>query len=221
MQTRLTSSSGERLSSGAHATASIVCPMSDESTPGLPAMRMSDADREKVAERLNRAVGEGRLTLDEFEQRMSGVLAARTFGEVEPYVADLPGGPVAPPPAPERAELRTTASSLKRQGRWVVPRQLWVSAKAGSVKLDFTDAVIAHHVVVIDLDVVAGTTTLVLPPQATVDIDSVEFVAGSARLRGVPTSPVAGADRHFVVRGKQRAGSLVVRHQRRFWRWRW
>jgi hypothetical protein len=194
--------------------------MSGELVPDPSTARMSDVDREMVAERLRRAVGEGRLTLDEFEQRVAGVLAARTFGEVEPFVADLPGGPVLPP-APERAELRTTAASLKRRGRWVVARHLQVTARAGSVKLDFTDALIAHQRVEIELDVSAGSTVLVLPPGASVDIDSVEFVAGSSHVRGVPTTSLGGSERHFVVRGKQRAGGLVVRYQRRFWRWRW
>jgi len=183
-------------------------------------VRMSDADREKVADRLRKAVGEGRLTLDEFEHRVSGVLAARTFAEVEPFVADLPGGP-ASPPAPERGELRTTAAGLKRRGRWVVPRHLRVTSRAGSVKLDFTEAHISHDSVEIELDVFAGSTTLVLPPGASVDIDSVELIAGSAHVRGVPTTPIGGSERHFVLRGKQAAGGLVVRYQRRFWRWRW
>jgi len=187
--------------------------------PERPAIRMSDADREAVAQRLHKAVGEGRLTLDEFEQRVAGVHAARTFAEVEPYVADLPGGPVAPP-APEHAELRTLASSLKRQGHWVVPQRLSVTARAGSVKLDFTEAVLSHHVVEIDLNVTAGSTVLVLPPGATADIDGVAMIAGSAKAK-VPTSALGAAERHFVVRGSQRAGSLVVRYQRRFWRWRW
>jgi hypothetical protein len=194
--------------------------MSGELVPDPSTVRMSDADREAVAERLRKAVGEGRLTLDEFEQRVSGVLAARTFGDVEPFVADLPGGP-ASPPAPEQAELRTTAASLKRRGRWVVPRRLRVTAWAGSVKLDFTEALIAHHLVEIELNVSAGSTVLVLPPGASVDIDSVEMVAGNAHVRGVPTTPIPGSERHFVVRGKQRAGGLVVRYQRQFWRWRW
>jgi hypothetical protein len=194
--------------------------MSDELVPKPPQVRMSDADREKVAERLRRALDEGRLTLEEFDQRLTGVLAARTFVEVEPLVSDLPGGQVFPPVL-ERAELRTTAASLKRRGRWVVARRLQVTARAGSVTLDFTDAVIAHQVVEIDLNVSAGSTTLVVPQGASVDVDNVELIAGSARVRGVPTLPFAGPELHFVVRGKQRAGSLIVRHQRRFWRWRW
>jgi hypothetical protein len=179
---------------------------------------MSDADRERVTERLHTAFGEGRLTQEEFEQRLNGVLSARVFSEIEPLVADLPGTAV---PAPEHAELRTTAASLKRRGRWVVARRLQVTAKAGSVKLDFTDALIAHRVVEIELDVLAGSTTLVLPRGASVDIETVELVAGSAHVRGVPTLPIAGDGQHFIVRGKQRGGRLVVRHQRHLWRWQW
>ncbi|MFC4531553.1 DUF1707 SHOCT-like domain-containing protein [Sphaerisporangium dianthi] len=194
--------------------------MSGELAPRSPEWRMSDADRERVAERLQAAAGEGRLSQEEFEQRLSGVLAARTFGEVEQYVADLPGAAISIP-VQERGELRTTAAGLKRRGRWVVPRQLLVTAKAGSVKLDFTDALISHPVVEIYLDVVAGSTTLVLPRGATVDIDNVEMVAGNSHVRKLTTSPIAGDGLHFVVRGKQRLGSLTVRPQRRLGNWKW
>ncbi len=122
--------------------------------------RISDADRQRVTERLQAAVGVGRLTLAEFEQRLSAVLAARTLGEVEPFVADLPGGAVSAP-APEYVALRTRAASLKRRGQWVVARRTLVVAKSGSVKLDFTDALIAHPEVTIELDVQSGSTTLV------------------------------------------------------------
>ncbi|MEO3813593.1 DUF1707 domain-containing protein [Sphaerisporangium sp. B11E5] len=194
--------------------------MSGDSVPRVPETRMSDADRERVAERLRTAHGEGRLTLEEFDQRLTGVFTARTFAEVEQYVADLPGSPLTSV-APERADLRTTAATLKRRGRWVVPRQLVVTAKAGTVKLDFTEAVISHPVIYIDLDVYAGSTILVLPPGSTVDIDNVELVAGSSRVRGVTASSFAGDGLHVVVRGKQRAGTLVTRTRRRFLRWQW
>lgn len=179
---------------------------------------MSDADRERVVQRLNQAAGDGRITLDEFEERVAGVLAARTFGEIEPYVADLPAAPGAPPPR-EVVELRSVASELKRKGGWVVPRRIVASNKAGSVKLDFTEAVISYPVVEISLDVVAGSTTLVLPPGASVDATDVQTVAGSVKVRG--NLPESSGQPHFVVTGRQSMGSLVVRRQYRFWRWRW
>ncbi|HTU86194.1 MAG TPA: DUF1707 domain-containing protein [Solirubrobacteraceae bacterium] len=54
-------------------------------------LRASDADREQVAERLRHATGEGRLSPDELEERLEAVFAARTYGELDVIVADLPG----------------------------------------------------------------------------------------------------------------------------------
>ena len=95
------------------------------------------------------------------------------------------------------------------------------SPDAGTVKLDFTEATIVHPVTEIEVDSWAGTTKLVLPPGATVDVEGIELMAGSVRVRNVPQSPYAGTSLHFVVRGRDRAGTVVVRYQRRFWRWTW
>jgi hypothetical protein len=54
-------------------------------------LRASDADRERIAERLRHATGEGRLSADELEERLEAVFAARTYGELDAVVADLPG----------------------------------------------------------------------------------------------------------------------------------
>ena len=62
------------------------------------AMRAADADRERTAEALRRAAGEGRLEPDELEERLDAAFAARTYAELEPLVADLP----APRPQPRR-----------------------------------------------------------------------------------------------------------------------
>jgi hypothetical protein len=179
-------------------------------------LRMSDADRERVVARLHAAVAEGRVTLTEFEERVAAVLKARTYGEVEPYLADLPAEPAVP--VRDVVELRAHASSLQRGGRWVVPRRVVVDARAGSVKLDFSKAVITQRVVHIELAVTAGSTRLVLPDGATADVDGVQTLAGSVRAR-VPAAPGDGP--HFIVTGVHRAGSLAVRYPFRFWRWTW
>jgi Flp pilus assembly protein TadB len=54
-------------------------------------MRASDADREHVAERLREATAEGRLLADELEQRLGTAFSARTYGELDELVSDLPG----------------------------------------------------------------------------------------------------------------------------------
>ncbi len=53
-------------------------------------LRVSDVDREAVARRLGRAMREGRLTLDEFDERCRVAYAARTRGELDDIVEDLP-----------------------------------------------------------------------------------------------------------------------------------
>lgn len=71
-------------------------------------LRASDADREQVAERLRHATAEGRLVAEELEERLEAVFAARTYGELDPLVADLPGQPV------------------RRQERAHIPASLWL-----------------------------------------------------------------------------------------------
>jgi Domain of unknown function (DUF1707) len=55
-----------------------------------PMLRASDSDREAVAERLRLATAEGRLTPEELDDRLQALFASRTYGELEPLVADLP-----------------------------------------------------------------------------------------------------------------------------------
>ena len=53
-------------------------------------LRAADSDREAVTERLREAAAEGRLEPDELEDRVHTALRARTYGELECVVADLP-----------------------------------------------------------------------------------------------------------------------------------
>lgn len=55
-----------------------------------PSLRVSDADREALVVRLQAAVGEGRIDLDEFGQRAGAAYAAVTRAELDLLVADLP-----------------------------------------------------------------------------------------------------------------------------------
>jgi hypothetical protein len=59
-------------------------------------LRASDADREQIAERLRKATGEGRLLAEELEERLEATFTARTYGELDAVVADLPGVTVRP-----------------------------------------------------------------------------------------------------------------------------
>lgn len=87
--------------------------MADAEQPtGTPALRASDAERERTATLLREHTAAGRLTPDELSDRLDAVYAARTVGELDALVADLPpqspGGAVPPAPAaraPERDRM--------------------------------------------------------------------------------------------------------------------
>jgi hypothetical protein len=53
-------------------------------------VRASDADREQVIDRLRNAADEGRLVVDEFDERLGQALTALTYGELDAIVSDLP-----------------------------------------------------------------------------------------------------------------------------------
>jgi len=80
-------------------------PMEGPLDPRDPALlRVSDADRHKVAEILRQAAGEGRLDLDELDERLESAYAAKTYADLVPITADLPSGAVCRcrRPAPSR-----------------------------------------------------------------------------------------------------------------------
>ena len=58
-------------------------------------LRASDADRDAVAEQLRHAAVEGRLEPDELEERLHSALRARTYGDLQQLLNDLPATPVA------------------------------------------------------------------------------------------------------------------------------
>src|SRR5581483_10738255 len=67
-------------------------------------LRASDADRDQIAERLRQATAEGRLVAEELEERLEATFTARTYGELDAMVADLPGAPARRRERPQRRE---------------------------------------------------------------------------------------------------------------------
>ncbi|HEX2144831.1 MAG TPA: DUF1707 domain-containing protein [Glycomyces sp.] len=199
--------------------------MTDKPDPNL---RVSNAEREAIIARLHAATEEGRLDLDEFADRSRQAYEARTYGEVERLLADLPetaGALARPTPANVRpvqgpAELRLSpkASSLERKGDWLVPPKLIIDAKASSVKLDCRHAVIGSGTVDIDVDLMASSLEVVLPAGAYAFDDNTEVFASSVNNR----APYKGGTGiRFAFAGKARASSVTFRHERRFLWWRW
>jgi hypothetical protein len=71
-------------------------------------MRASDRDRQLVVEQLGSALEDGRLTMDEYVDRMEAAYQAATYGDLTPLCADLPASSPAIANAPEAGSSRYT-----------------------------------------------------------------------------------------------------------------
>ena len=81
-------------------------------------MRISDADRHQVAEILRQAAGEGRIDIDELDERLEATYAARTYADLVPITA-RPAGPAAsrttrPPAQPVAVGAGTRYETSRR-----------------------------------------------------------------------------------------------------------
>ncbi len=187
--------------------------------PDPPSLRISDADRERAAKRLQTALGEGRITVSELEERLGAVYAARYEAELRPPLADLPpdGPPLAFTPAGPPLVLKAGMSSIRRTGPWQVPARIRVLSGMGSVLLDFCNAENPNPVVEVELELGAGSAKLLVPDDATVNVDNLFPGMGSVH-SAVPSTPQPGHP-HFVVHGRTAVGSVRVRRRRRLGRY--
>lgn len=165
----------------------------------------SDAERERACDLLRDASAEGRLTLDEFTQRVERALAARTRSELEAVTADLPPAPV------HRLPIRSSIAilgSIDRVGYWRIGDVTSAISVLGSCKLDLRGAAISAPVVTVEATTVLGSLEVIVPEGVEVDLEGVT-VMGSKVLR-LSSPPRAGAP---VVRvtGLTLMGSVTVR----------
>ncbi len=95
----------------------------------LSRIRVSDADRNHVIDRLQQATSEGRLSLDELDDRITDALAARTWSDLDPLVDDLPAAPEAAggeampatEPSVSPAATRAAAAAVLGMGALSIP----------------------------------------------------------------------------------------------------
>jgi len=164
--------------------------------------RASDAEREAVVARLRNAAGEGRLTVDELDERIDAAYAAATRAELEPLTADLPDSamPTATTAAPPEGAPPRTAPSLvlgilgggDRRGRWRVPERMTVVNVLGGADLDLRDATLSAPVVEITVWSLMGGSDVIVPEGVQVELEGFALLGGNhLRLEGPP--PPAGA----------------------------
>ncbi|MFB7259609.1 DUF1707 SHOCT-like domain-containing protein [Streptomyces nojiriensis] len=207
--------------------------MSDERPEKpLPELRASDADRDRVVERLRDAVAEGRLDMEEFEERLDAVYKSRTYAELEPLTRDLPapaggpgGGPVARPATAAEpwtgriggggssATAVAVMSGFQRKGRWTVPARFDAVAFWGGGQLDLREADFAQREVVINCVAVMGGIEITVPPGVELDVRGFGFM-GAFDQRDNPGPYEPGAPR-VVVTGFAFWGGVEIKVKKR------
>ena len=201
-----------------------VSPLDDGSgNEARPELRASHQDRDQVVEILRVAAGDGRLSAAELDQRVEAALTARTYRELAQLTADLPavaGHPgAAAPQAKDLVRIDCKGANARRDGDWVVPRRMEIRAVGGTVKLDFTQAVIAQPTLRIEAEVRGGNLIMVTRPGIEVDADDVAVLGGSVKVRPVP-GPKSPVLLRIEVSGEAKGGHIVARPPRRtFWQW--
>jgi hypothetical protein len=156
-------------------------------------MRVSNDDRERVAQVLHNAMAEGRLTVNELEERLDKVYAAKTFGDLEPMLRDLPVGnqtpqlpvPVSSPlPVPtHRIGGRGTSSSAiavmsgtDRKGVWTVPPTFTSFALMGGIEIDLTEARFEDAETTIQAFAFMGGIEIYVPEDIAVQVNGTGFM---------------------------------------------
>ncbi|WP_055691720.1 DUF1707 SHOCT-like domain-containing protein [Streptomyces prasinus] len=203
--------------------------MTDDAVPDL---RASDADRERVAAVLRDAVAEGRLDMEEFEERLDATYKARTYRELEPITRDLPVPGVSAPvvsltksPEPggdwaSRVGVGDDApstwavavmSGFQRKGRWTAPRRFNCFAFWGGGEIDLREADFADREVVINAVAIMGGIDVIVPPGVEVVVRGIGVMGGfDHREEGEPGEP--GAPR-VVVSGFAFWGGVGVKRK--------
>jgi hypothetical protein len=138
--------------------------MSDDRESRPTPILASDAERERSIALLRDAVGEGRLTLAEFSERVDLAHAARTDHDLAGLARDLPDDPTrSVAPAAVSEQHRAFCSHLIRSGPWSLPRRSSWRSIFGTIDLDLRQARLAGLETALEIYNMFGTVTVIVP----------------------------------------------------------
>jgi hypothetical protein len=119
---------------------------------------------------LNEAAADGRLTLGEHSERAERAYSARTLGELAALTTDLAAASAQPIRLDTRRPVAGIFGRERRDGRWVVPDRLAVTAIFGEVVLDLREALLQSQRVTVLATVMGGTLQLIVPEVIAVEV---------------------------------------------------
>ena len=154
-------------------------------------MRVSDADRNKVAEILREAAGDGRIDLGELDERLEATYAAKTYGELVPITHDLapalPSSGAVAGPGGDHGRAVAILGGVERRGIWTVPATFSVFCLMGGADLDLREARFSAPEVTLHINAFMGGANIVVNPTNVV-VHGVGIMGGYS---GPPSDPAA------------------------------
>ena len=162
------------------------------SDPTTPALRAGDADREQTVATLREHAVEGRLSLEEFIDRMSTAYLAGTKNQLDELLSDLPSGGTAPVSRrkPTRFVFSVLGSS-EREGRIRISRRVTCLTCFGNVDLDLRQATLERDVITIVALGMFGAIDVYVPEGVEIDLHGFAL-GGHKRARGNDPPPRPG-----------------------------
>ncbi len=192
------------------------------SVPGDPSrMRISDADRHRVAEVLRQAAGEGRLDLEELDERLELTYNAKTYADLIPITADLHAVYPAPPtssPVPRtggvpvvgHASSTAIMGDCKRRGVWQVPAQHSAFTLMGSITLDLREAVLSARETVINANAIMGEIKIIVPGGMHAVVDGTPIMGDYGQGKDKVPADLGPDSPTLLVKGVALMGSVQV-----------
>jgi hypothetical protein len=150
---------------------------------------IGDPDRERAAELLQQACGDGRLTLEEFTVRVGAVWAADSRADLDKATGELAAAPVVGT-RQSVEKITCVFSENKRHGRWRMPGSVKVVTVFGATELDLREVQTDAEVVEIRGRCLFGSVKVIVPEGVEVDlVGSAVFSSRKLRLAPVPRLP--------------------------------
>ncbi|MFE1170291.1 DUF1707 domain-containing protein [Nocardiopsis sp. NPDC058789] len=185
-------------------------------------MRASDSDRERVGAVLRSAVTDGRIDMEEFEERLERAETARTLGELPELTADLLPAeeqPLQLDPEP----MVSWFTTLRRRGRWVAVPGEQAGAVCGRAEIDMREALLTHNHHRMTVSAFLGRVVIDVPEGVEVRLGGWSFLgrrSTNARRGAASRPPVLEIDGFCLfgtvrVRAPRRRLRLVRRRARR------
>jgi len=156
-------------------------------------VRVADDDRERAVALLREHTAAGRLDLEEFSERVGEALAARTRGDLERAVRELPATAAAAPRRPAMRFVLSVFGHAVRRGRMRLRRLAVAISILGDLDLDLRSASIDHARATVFVLAILGNADAYVPEGIDVEVSGIAL-GGHVRDRG-RDAPQAGSPR--------------------------